>query len=189
MPHFCFIFTLPQAGCVERLCLFTPWATPQQVQGPNGVVMATPEQLAFNYIVQQAQTRDGYGNPLLPLPPGSPVDVRKTNPTGAGKEPVIYCTQVAYPAADRVQTNAPYADAVGQRGLAPPPMQMPANAPRMVPQGAYEPLTDAGLGVIGDSMMGDQDETQRTFTDIDSLGNETVRGLYAVPGPPVAGRS
>ncbi len=186
MPHFCVDFKPAQAGCVERLCMFTPWHQP--MRDNTGKVM-NPWEMAFGWLQQYANQRDANGNPILALPPGAQVTASVLNTGGAGTTPLVYCTQTSYPDAGRAQVNAPYAGTFQNgRGMAPPPMQQPANAPRTTPQGAYEDLTDAGLGVIGDVVFGEGDESQRTFTDIDGQGRETVRQMYQQPSAPVAGR-
>ncbi len=166
-------------GCVERVCLYTPWNQPQQVQNPqNGqIVVMNPGQLAWQWLSSQG----------LVFPQGvsftpAVINPQGTNPAGANNQPAIYCVQKTDQSVERAQVSAPYANPVGNgKYLTEPPVQQPKGAPRAVPQGAYEDLHDAGLAINSDPMMGEMDGAAGTFSDIDSTGTERLRQNFMPP--------
>ncbi len=189
MPHFTFIFTPAQAGCVERVVLSTPWF--QNARGPQGQVV-DPGAQAWAYLLNFAQQRDQFGQPCLIFPSGlqpSGIQCICTNPNGHSQQPNVYCIQKTEPLVDRQQINAPYSMPVSSGGgLTPPPAQPPPNAPRAVPQGMYEDLTDSALASTADSVLGDMDGAGGTYTDVDSQGREVKRGMMSPYPNKVAGQ-
>ncbi len=174
MPHFVFTFEPAAAGCVERVCLFTPWTQP--ARGPDGGIMQ-PWQQAYGFLMQYAQQRDPQNNPLLVFTPGVQFKCTCITPGGAGNTPNIYCIQKADPYIDRQQVNAPFNMPVASgRNFTPPPLP---SKERVVPQGMYEDMHDCALAATSDSILGEMDGAAGTFTDIDSQGNEVVRGVTA----------
>lgn len=163
-------------GCVERVAMYTPCNQAQQVRNPqNGQVMAVnPPQIAWNWLTTQG----------LIFPQGVNFEYRVIspagqNPAGADTSPAIWCVQETRQTVERTQVNAPYAQPVGNgRQLTEPPVLQPKNAPRTVPAGCMEDLGDAGLAINSDTVVGDMDGAAGTFTDIDSLGQETMRQMY-----------
>ncbi len=180
MPHFVFIFEPAQAGCVERVALSTPWHQP--VRTPQGQVL-DPGAQAWSFLMQYAQQRDQFGQPALIFPSNlQPAGIKCicTNPAGHSPQPNVYCIQKTEPMIDRQQVNAPYNMPVSSGGgLTLPPVQQPANAPRIAPQGMYEDLTDSALPATADAVFGEMDGAGGTYTDIDSQGREIKRGMTA----------
>lgn len=182
MPHFAFTFEPSQAGCVERVCLFTPWD--KQARAPNGAVVQPAEQ-AWTFLQQYAQQRDQSGNPLLTFTPGCKIGCTCINPGGQGQQPNVYCVQKADPYVGRAQVNAPWGAPVASGvSLAPPPLPGQPGAARQgcAPQGMYDDLGDSALALTGDSVFGEVDGYGGTYTDVDSQGREVKREI-AMPFP------
>ncbi len=178
------------AGCVERLCCYSPFIAPRR--HPNGQPMVDQRsgqpiigpdaQKTWNWLVQQ-----GY-----PLPQGVSFECIITNPAQkAERSPYIYCVQYTIAQATRAPIQAPYADPVGNRGNAPPPMAGPAPIPgvRTPNSGTYETLPDGALPSNSDPMLGEIDGAGGTFTDIDAQGNEIPRQMVQAAGVPVQQRA
>ncbi len=182
MPHFCFVFTPSQSGCVERACVSTPWFQPQQTQqGP-----VDPKQLAYNYLMQYSNQRDGNNNPILFFAQNAKCECIVINPS-AHTPPNVYCIQKAEPTADRCQVNAPYNMPLSNgQGLTMPPI---ASQEKRMNPGMYEPMHDSALPRTNDTLLGEMDGEGGTFTDYSpTTGTETVRE-YAMPvSPKVTGR-
>ena len=178
------------AGCVERICCYSPFIAPRRhpngqplVDQRTGQPAAGPDaQKTWNWLIQQ-----GY-----PFPQGIPFECIITNPAQkAERAPYIYCVQYTLPSATRAPIQAPYADPVGNRGSAPPPMAGPAPAPgeRRYNPGTYEALPDVALASNSDPMIGEIDGAGGTFTDIDGQGNEVQRQMVQPAGVPVQQRA
>ncbi len=183
MPHYCFTFDPPQAGCVARVCLYTPWT--QNARSPQGQVV-DPAGQAWGYLLQYANQRDPQGQPLLVFPPNPQIGCTCTNPGGTGRDPNVYCIQTHMPYVDRAQVNAPYNTPVASgRSFAPPPMP---SKERTAPQGMYEDLTDCALAANGDTVFGDSDGAGGTYSDVDSQGREIPRQMTMPFPQKVAGR-
>lgn len=169
MPHFVFTLEPPQAGCVERVCMFSPWPQAQQ---------------AWNWLLQYAQQPGPFGQPMIMFAQGAKVsNCTCTNQGGQGQQPNVYCVQRSMPTVDRQQVNAPYNTPLANGyNLTPPPVAGPSGQrrdPLQNPQGMYEDLTDAALAASADAVFGEMDGAGGTFTDVDSRGNETLRGITA----------
>lgn len=183
MPHFCFTFEPSSAGCVERVCLFTPWAQP--ARAPNGSVVQPADQ-AWAYLQSFASQRDQNNNPSLVFSPGCKINCMCTNPGGTGNTPNVYCIQKADPYVGRAQVNAPYGQPVSSGGMmSTPPLP---SKDRLVPQGVYEELNDCALPRTNDSLLGEMDGEGGTYTDVDSQGREIPRQMMMPPSQKVAGR-
>lgn len=181
MPHYCFTFDPPQAGCVVRVCLFTPWTQPART--PQGNL--DPSGQAWAYLLQYAQQRDAQGQPFIVFPQDPQIGCTVLNPGGTGNQPNVYCVQKAEPLVDRQQVNAPYNSPVASgRGFSPPPMP---SKDRAAPQGMYEDLTDCALPATADAVFGEMDGAGGTYTDVDSQGREVPRQMMMPPGPKVVG--
>lgn len=182
MPHFCFTFDPPQAGCAIRVCLFTPWTQP--ARAPNGQPM-DPAQQAWAYLQQYANQRDQQGQPALVFPPNPEIKCTCLNPGGTGNQPNVYCIQKADPDIGRAQINAPYNHPVGNgQSWAPPPLP---SKERAAPQGAMEDLTDCALSATGDTVFGEMDGAGGTYSDVDSQGREIPRQMFMPPSPKIVG--
>lgn len=164
MPHYVFTFTPSVAGCVERVCLFTPWVQ----NGPA---------LAWQWLQQFARTPDPSGRPVLMFAQNCNVGCTCTNPGGAGTAPNVYCVQKAEPLIDRQQINAPYGSPIGNgHALTMPPLPTKGRDASS-PQGMYENMPDCALANNADPMFGDSDGAGGTFSDLDSTGHEVIRQM------------
>lgn len=183
MPHFCFTFEPSQAGCAQRVCLFSPWAQP--TRGPNGQPLNPPE-AAWLALQQYAQSRNSHGQPFLIIPPGVAPKVICTNPGGQGDQFNVYCVQKADPEVSRTPIHAPYGSPLASgHSMAPPPLP---SKERTVPQGMYDELPDCALASSSDSVLGEMDAAGGTYSDLDSQGREIPRQNIAPYSPKVAGR-
>ncbi len=182
MPHFVFTFSGSPAGCVERICLYTPWSQPQRDQ--TGQVR-TPEQMAWAYLLQFAAQRDQAGNPIMVLPQGAQVGC--TRITDSGDKPNVYCVQTALPQVTRAQHNAPFSTPVGNGQM----LTMPPEAQRgrTAPVGSLEEIHDCALTNSADALFGESDGLGGTFSDIDrQTGQEVLRQATAPLPRRIAGQ-
>ena len=170
------------AGCVERLCCYTPFIKPGQMMHPQTrqmVQVAVPDEVAtWTWINQSSGQR---------LSPGADYQCVVTNPArGKGGQPSVYCVQTTEPSVVREQVNAPTMQPVGNAGSPVGPAPLPGQ-PRTVPFGAFEQLPDPALPGYSDPVMGDIDAAGGTYTDIDaSTGQEVRREMYRQSAIPTA---
>ncbi len=179
MPHFMFSVGkgAEVGGCVERVCLFTPWHKPTQVtNSQTGQPMVLqPVQIAWNWLAQQA----------LVWPQGAEIKPIMLNPGGTGSAPVVYCIQKTDPVLERAQVNAPYGSPQGNgQVLTMPPIAAPKGQQSMN-HGSYEEIHSSGLPNTGDTMMGEFDTLGGTFSDLESNGTETIRQMAIPPSAPM----
>ncbi len=182
MPVYTFIAdneTSIPAGYAQRVTVSTrvdrPWNDNGQMKGPEVYAL----RMAFD---------PRYQIPFVPNHVYKPYLVSKDAPQGD----MVLGVQVAQPSATRVQTNAPFAEPVSNRGQNFIPLPINGDKGRLAPAGDLEPLPDDALPVSGgDGLLGEQDGFGGTYEDISvttgviqrrPTGYERVASGPAVPG-------